>query len=229
MDIERAPKENLCLGVFAVLAVEHPEFRKTLGGLGVRGSEGSFGQIGRLPECFHCLRLPLAFETRRPQLPIASCQARAIRPAFGLLGPQDLGDTPLRLRVSTLLQLNIRQRVLRAGTQRTAWGDPKRSRRRLLRFPQFPLPPLRLFQVEQQLALPLLGMTPLGERQREMLLSLGPIVGIQVTLAFGSIQMTLPVPFLNVRFSPTGHTHGEAEDSCDADHNPLSLDRLGIE
>jgi hypothetical protein len=77
-----------------------------------------------------------------------------------------------------------------------------------------------LFQVEQQFALPLVGMTPLGERQRKMLLSFGPIVGIQVTLAFGSIEMTLPVPFLNVRFSPAGHSHGEAEDSGDADHNP---------
>jgi hypothetical protein len=48
MDIQRAPQEELRLGVVAVPAQKHPQVPKTLRRLGVLGSEHLFGQFSRL-------------------------------------------------------------------------------------------------------------------------------------------------------------------------------------
>ena len=114
MDIERPPQEKLRLRVIPVLAVEHPEFRKTLGRLGMPGPEYSLGKFSRLSERFQGLCVAIAFETRRAQLPIASCYARAIRASLDMFSPQNIDDPLLRLRVSSLLELYIHQRILRA-------------------------------------------------------------------------------------------------------------------
>jgi hypothetical protein len=79
---------------------------------------------------------------QHPQLSVAACQAGAIRPGIGLLGLQNL----------------------RLGRQRTVGSQRHRRLQGLLSFREFPLPPLRALQIQQQLAAPMLGMPPLGQR-----------------------------------------------------------------
>src|ERR1700689_3988514 len=103
MDIERAPQEELCLRMFSVLAIELPECRKTLGSLGMPGSEDSLGQIRSLPQRFHCLPLVVALEARSSELAITSCPARAVRPCLGMFGLENISDLLLHFQILSLL------------------------------------------------------------------------------------------------------------------------------
>jgi hypothetical protein len=202
MNLERAPQIALSFRLVALLAQQRSQLREALRGFGMRVAEDLLGHLRRLAECLHGLRVASGSETHRSQFAITSGSACAIRLGFGVLATQDVGNILLGVGVAAQLDLDVEHSVLRPGPQPAIGSDLDCRLRALPGFHQFPLTALREFQTEEHLRAPDLGMTALSKRDRKLLLRFGPVARVQVPLAFGCVQMTLPVPLPYMRFGP---------------------------